>query len=169
MEAARKTRDPAYLPEFGPWLAQASILVVDDEPGMRNCRNRCRFCWASFTVQYWQAFLLGIAVGQDWPQEYLLYFLHPGHRALCAGARGGVPREQVYNFTMHILTGMLALGLVANLLVKPLADRWFMSDEEVAGQVERGTSRSDRLVWYWQGHAQEYSDTVLTTITSLQQ
>ena len=23
-------------PEFGPWLAQASILVVDDEPGMRN-------------------------------------------------------------------------------------------------------------------------------------
>lgn len=23
-------------PEFGPWLAQSSILVVDDEPGMRN-------------------------------------------------------------------------------------------------------------------------------------
>ena len=23
-------------PEFGPWLSQASILVVDDEPGMRN-------------------------------------------------------------------------------------------------------------------------------------
>lgn len=23
-------------PEFGPWLAQASVLVVDDEPGMRN-------------------------------------------------------------------------------------------------------------------------------------
>ncbi|SFU21684.1 sigma-54 dependent transcriptional regulator [Mesorhizobium sp. YR577] len=23
-------------PEFGPWLAQASILVVDDEPGIRN-------------------------------------------------------------------------------------------------------------------------------------
>lgn len=23
-------------PQFGPWLAQASILVVDDEPGMRN-------------------------------------------------------------------------------------------------------------------------------------
>jgi DNA-binding NtrC family response regulator len=23
-------------PEFGPWLAQASILIVDDEPGMRN-------------------------------------------------------------------------------------------------------------------------------------
>ena len=23
-------------PEFGPWLEKASILVVDDEPGMRN-------------------------------------------------------------------------------------------------------------------------------------
>jgi len=33
-------------PEFGPWLAKASILVVDDEPGMRNflvrtLENRC--------------------------------------------------------------------------------------------------------------------------------
>jgi DNA-binding NtrC family response regulator len=29
---ARATSDP----DFGPWLARASILVVDDEPGMRN-------------------------------------------------------------------------------------------------------------------------------------
>lgn len=29
-------REPDGDPEFGPWLAQASILVVDDEPGMRN-------------------------------------------------------------------------------------------------------------------------------------
>jgi DNA-binding NtrC family response regulator len=35
-EAARKIRETASDPEFGPWLAQASILVVDDEPGMRN-------------------------------------------------------------------------------------------------------------------------------------
>ncbi len=28
--------EPVADPEFGPWLAQASILVVDDEPGMRN-------------------------------------------------------------------------------------------------------------------------------------
>lgn len=35
-EVLRKTRAPAVDPEFGPWLAQASILVVDDEPGMRN-------------------------------------------------------------------------------------------------------------------------------------
>jgi DNA-binding NtrC family response regulator len=35
-EAQRAARDTTADPEFGPWLAQASILVVDDEPGMRN-------------------------------------------------------------------------------------------------------------------------------------
>ncbi|EJN03115.1 OFA family MFS transporter [Phyllobacterium sp. YR531] len=44
----------------------------------------------------------------------------------------GVPRDQVYDRTMYILAGMLALGLIANLFVRPLADKWFMSDAEVA-------------------------------------
>lgn len=35
-QAARAPRNMAADPEFGPWLAQASILVIDDEPGMRN-------------------------------------------------------------------------------------------------------------------------------------
>ncbi len=35
-QAARRPRDVTADPEFGPWLAQASILVIDDEPGMRN-------------------------------------------------------------------------------------------------------------------------------------
>jgi len=35
-ETARKVQSGERDPEFGPWLAQASILVVDDEPGMRN-------------------------------------------------------------------------------------------------------------------------------------
>jgi MFS family permease len=44
----------------------------------------------------------------------------------------GVPREQVYDFTLYILAGMLALGFVCNFFVKPLSDRWFMNDDEVA-------------------------------------
>ncbi|RCW25976.1 nitrate/nitrite transporter NarK [Ciceribacter lividus] len=44
----------------------------------------------------------------------------------------GIPRAQVYDFTMYILAGMLALGLIANALVRPLSDKWFMSDDEVA-------------------------------------
>lgn len=35
-EAARKSPETPGDPEFGPWLAQSSILVIDDEPGMRN-------------------------------------------------------------------------------------------------------------------------------------
>ncbi|MQP67470.1 MFS transporter [Niveispirillum sp. SYP-B3756] len=44
----------------------------------------------------------------------------------------GVPRDQVYDFTMYILAGMLVLGLLANLAVRPLAEKWFMPDSEVA-------------------------------------
>ncbi|MDA8448423.1 OFA family MFS transporter [Acidovorax sp. NCPPB 3859] len=44
----------------------------------------------------------------------------------------GIPREQVYNQTMYILVGMLVIGLIANLMVRPLATKWFMSDEELA-------------------------------------
>jgi MFS family permease len=43
----------------------------------------------------------------------------------------GIPRNQVYNQTMYILVGMLVVGLIANLLVRPVADKWFMSDIEL--------------------------------------
>jgi MFS family permease len=43
----------------------------------------------------------------------------------------GVPRESVYDFTMYILAGMLVLGLVCNMMVRPLADHWFAKPEEV--------------------------------------
>jgi MFS family permease len=44
----------------------------------------------------------------------------------------GIPREQVYNQTMYILVGMLVIGLICNLLVKPLDNKWFMSEIELA-------------------------------------
>lgn len=44
----------------------------------------------------------------------------------------GLPREQVYNQTMVILAGLLMLGLVCNLLIRPVADQWFMTAEELA-------------------------------------
>lgn len=49
-----------------------------------------------------------------------------------AQLNAGIPREQVYDFTMYILAGMLLLGLVCNMLVKPLSEKWYMSEEEVA-------------------------------------
>ena len=45
----------------------------------------------------------------------------------------GVPAgPALYTGTMYILASMLVLGLIANSLVRPLADKWFMSDQEVA-------------------------------------
>ena len=44
----------------------------------------------------------------------------------------GIPREQVYNQTMYILVGFLAVGLIANLLVRPVAAKYFMTEEELA-------------------------------------
>ena len=43
----------------------------------------------------------------------------------------GVPRQQVYDFTMYILAGLLLLGLIANALVKPLPECWFKSLDEI--------------------------------------
>ena len=47
-------------------------------------------------------------------------------------AAGVAPGPALYSGTMYILAGMLALGLVANAFIRPLADKWFMSEEEVA-------------------------------------
>jgi MFS family permease len=44
----------------------------------------------------------------------------------------GIPREQVYNQTMYILVGMLAIGLLCNLVIRPVADKWFMTEAELA-------------------------------------
>src|SRR5438874_1726246 len=44
----------------------------------------------------------------------------------------GVPRQQVYDFTMYILAGLLVLGFVCNMFVRPLASRWFMLERELA-------------------------------------
>ena len=44
----------------------------------------------------------------------------------------GLPREQVYNQTMLILAGLLMIGLVCNLLIRPVAEHWFMTPEELA-------------------------------------
>jgi MFS family permease len=57
--------------------------------------------------------------------------------ALIAGLRQyqldhGVAHDLVYNTTLYIMAGLLFVGLICNMLVKPVADRHFMSDEELA-------------------------------------
>lgn len=44
----------------------------------------------------------------------------------------GVPKTQVYNEVMYIMAGLLALGFVCNLLVRPVAQKWLMRRDETA-------------------------------------
>jgi MFS family permease len=44
----------------------------------------------------------------------------------------GIPRAQVYNITMYILTGLLLIGCLCNFLVKSVAERHYMTDQELA-------------------------------------
>jgi MFS family permease len=54
----------------------------------------------------------------------------------------GIPREQVYNQTMYILVGMLVIGLVCNLLVRPLDKKHFMNDAELAEEKRLAHDRA---------------------------
>ena len=58
----------------------------------------------------------------------------------------GVPAAQAYNTTMYILAGLLVIGLLANLAVRPVAERFYMTEADL--EAERrlaheagGTSR----------------------------
>lgn len=54
----------------------------------------------------------------------------------------GIARELVYNQTMYILVGMLLLGFICNLMLRPLADKWFMSDAELAAEKHLAHERN---------------------------
>jgi len=49
-----------------------------------------------------------------------------------AQIQAGVPQDQLYDFTMYILAGMLVLGFICNLLVRHVAEKRYMSEAEVA-------------------------------------
>lgn len=53
----------------------------------------------------------------------------------------GVAREAAYNQTMYVLAGLLLLGLACDLLVRPVADRYFMTDEEVAADKHKSVAQ----------------------------
>ena len=75
----------------------------------------------------------------------------------------GLPRAQVYNQTMLILAGMLVVGLVCNLLVRPLAPKWFMTDTELAAEKRLAHERmaSTVLVRDTAAHADHVSPWLL--------
>jgi MFS family permease len=53
----------------------------------------------------------------------------------------GVPKAQAYDVTMYVLTGMIVLGLLCNLMVRPVADKYFMTDAELAAEKKLAHDR----------------------------
>ena len=53
-----------------------------------------------------------------------------------------LPPAQVYNQTMYILVGFLVVGLVCNLLIKPVDPKHFMSDAELAEEKRLAHERA---------------------------
>jgi MFS family permease len=48
----------------------------------------------------------------------------------------GMARASVYNTTMYILAGLLVVGLILNLMIRPVADKYFMTPEELAREKQ---------------------------------
>ena len=57
--------------------------------------------------------------------------------------RQGVPAHDAYNFTMHVLAGMLIFGLICNLLIRPVDAKHHMTKDQVA--QDSATVQSDRI------------------------
>ncbi|CAN7220758.1 OFA family MFS transporter [Massilia sp. LjRoot122] len=53
----------------------------------------------------------------------------------------GVPKAQAYDVTMYVLAGLVLLGVLCNLLVRPIADRHFMTDAELAQEKKLAHER----------------------------
>ena len=53
----------------------------------------------------------------------------------------GVPKAQAYDVTMYVLAGLIVLGLVCNVLVRPIAARYFMSEAELAAEKKLAHER----------------------------
>ncbi|NBF07286.1 OFA family MFS transporter [Pseudomonas sp. Fl4BN1] len=63
----------------------------------------------------------------------------------------GVERAAAYDITLYILAGLLVLGFLCNLLVRPVADKYFMTDEQLAAEQalghDKGADSSVVLEW----------------------
>lgn len=49
-----------------------------------------------------------------------------------AQLRAGIDRSLTYDVTLYILSGLLVIGLISNLLIKPVDPKWHMSRDEQA-------------------------------------
>jgi hypothetical protein len=53
-----------------------------------------------------------------------------------------VPRALVYDTTMYILSGLLVIGFICNLLIKPVAESVYMTPEELEAERRAAHDKS---------------------------
>jgi MFS family permease len=53
----------------------------------------------------------------------------------------GVPKAQAYDVTMYVLAGFVVLGVLCNAMVRPLADKHFMTEAELAQEKKLAHER----------------------------
>ncbi|AVF53842.1 nitrate/nitrite transporter NarK [Pseudomonas sp. URIL14HWK12:I3] len=63
----------------------------------------------------------------------------------------GVERAAAYDMTLYILAGLLVLGFICNVLIRPVADKYFMSDAQLAAERalshDKGADGARSLEW----------------------
>jgi MFS family permease len=58
----------------------------------------------------------------------------------------GVPASQAYNVTMYVLSAMLLVGLICNLLVRPVDPKHYMNDAQLKAERSRAHESEQTLV-----------------------
>ena len=58
----------------------------------------------------------------------------------------GVPKAQAYDVTMYVLASLVLVGVLCNLMVRPVADKHFMSDAELATEKRLAQEREAPVV-----------------------
>jgi MFS family permease len=57
-------------------------------------------------------------------------------------AAEGIPPDKIYGHIFYILAGLLVVGFIANLMIRPVDPKWHMSDEQVAHEQAKLRSAS---------------------------
>lgn len=68
-----------------------------------------------------------------------------------------VPFDDIYGPIFYVLAAMLVVGLIANLMVRPVADRFFMSAEELAHEKKLAHEKSLKSTDQGDGHDDRHS------------
>jgi MFS family permease len=68
----------------------------------------------------------------------LVNYLHDTRKAQ------GVPASNLYEQVFYVMAGLLVIGFLANLLIRPVNRKWFMTEEEVAAIQAQSAAQAAR-------------------------